>query len=55
MESGRKGKMDASGVRKNVPTSETDSVSDFYYILKFSNKTIKKWPNFANFFYFLGN
>ena len=37
VESGPWGKVDALGVKTSVPTLETDSVFDFYYILKISN------------------
>ena len=47
MESGPRGKVDALCVKKSFPTSETDFVYDFFYILNFSSYTIKKWPNFA--------
>ena len=37
VESGPMGKVDAPGVKTSAPTSETNSVFEFYYILKFSN------------------
>ena len=37
VESGPMSKVDAPGVKTSVPMSETDSVSDFYYNLKFFN------------------
>ena len=37
VESGPKGKVDTPGVKTSVPTSETDSVFDFDYNLKFFN------------------
>ena len=37
VESGPMGKVDAPGVKTSVPMSETDSVSDFYHILKIFN------------------
>ena len=55
VESGPEDKVDAPGVKTSVPMSETDSVSDFYYILKFSSQTIKKSPNFVEKIYFLRN
>ena len=37
VESGPMGKVDTPSVKTSVPTSETDSVSDFYYNLKALN------------------
>ena len=37
VKSGPRGKVDDLSVKTSVPTSKADSVSDFYYILKFFN------------------